>query len=751
MLNSLSSEDEMRPKVLVPVILVILVVLVLKPMFVYPTAAAPVSENLVQAALICTFNSAAHLSVRAEMIVNRINVFDTVYSRQAIEDMATTNPYVMGAIMLRLHESVKAQVESAFTNSEVDTLNTMPTYQKPYFIDDFQVNLTPAFFQYNELVNLTTFLTAFLDMGATVTYQFNLQVELGWNTTFTYTLPKSMVLGYANTADTNPETNTVTWIVRNWAGNEPAKQAVLSIQSKFPTTSASEKEDIDLEYTLDTRSVNNISFIDSILLKKINVRAYNIIPSFITGLGSLPADGLRLCIINGLCTWTDVFEKTIQMIEQQTTPILENSSLQQSLEFSFQWDSDSTTNCSTPYNITHMDDAPAVRANFIDSDIRLELCQIPAKAFFGLINAGATASLSSTDINFGLGLEGIRYPSQFILRLPSNLSLAGENVYIWNKTVPITGLFTSEIQPNPPYTSEYIETFIEVELQKMDLNIFSAFTGKTELTASTKMRQDDYLYVIRRSDDFSFSPKINISYLNSDVIRLCIQENVFSEGEINAFLSEKTMQFQHRLSEMFHGLEVKGTIDRTVFSDSLIWDGDISAMDDVVPVIVSNYATEVSTVGFNMSVWPAELNIAPQHFILQGLENQTITYRIIFPRGITVNATDSSGKSFIAGTTNDGQAYVELSFGNESLTLPTNLTCILHVSPVYVLSLFLPCILVFLLLVVLVVILYLIRKKKGGLRRGKGKLFTPEDTEPEEYSEQEYYVPPPPPSNRKKR
>ena len=172
----------MQPKVLVPIILVILVFIVLKPMFAYPTAATPVSEDLVQAVITCNFNTGAHLSVRAEMIVNRINVFDTVYSRQAIEDMATTNPYVMGAIMLRLHESVKTQVESAFTNAEVDTLNTMPTYQKPYFIDDFQVNLTSAFFQYNELVNLTTFLAGFLDMGATVTYQFNLQVEQGWNT-----------------------------------------------------------------------------------------------------------------------------------------------------------------------------------------------------------------------------------------------------------------------------------------------------------------------------------------------------------------------------------------------------------------------------------------------------------------------------------------------------------------------------------------------------------------------------------------
>jgi hypothetical protein len=196
---------------------------------------------------------------------------------------------------------------------------------------------------------------------------------------------------------------------------------------------------------------------------------------------------------------------------------------------------------------------------------------------------------------------------------------------------------------------------------------------------------------------------------------------------------------------------VKGVADKTLFSNSLVWDGDISAMDDVVPVVVSNYANEVYTVGFNMSLWPAELTLVPQQFTLQGMENQTVIYRIIFPRGITVNTSDSAGKPLITGKTNDGQDYVELSFETGSAAQSTVLTCVLNVSPVYVLGLFLPCLLVFMLLVVLAVIIYLIRKKKGGLRRGKGKIFEPEDNEPVEYGKQEYYVPPPPPTIKKKK
>ena len=326
--------------------------------------AEPTSESNVEATLTCSFLSGAQLTVQAQMIVNSIDVFDTSYNRQAIEDMSTTNPYVMGAIMLRLHETVKTQIEAAFTNANVDTMNTMPSYEKPFFIDVFRVNLTPAFFGYNGSLNLTDFINGVLDMGATVTYNFDLSAEQGWNTTFVYALPSTMTLGYANTADTNPDMNTVRWVVRNWDGADGGIMATLSMQSRNPTTTASQTDDIVLEFILDTRTATDIKFIDSVILKKVNIGHYNVLPAFVTGLGSIPADGLRLFIDNGLFTWADFFEKTIQPIEQQTTPLIENSSFAQNLSLSFQWDAETSINCSTPYNITHMDDTPAIRANF---------------------------------------------------------------------------------------------------------------------------------------------------------------------------------------------------------------------------------------------------------------------------------------------------------------------------------------------------------------------------------------------------
>jgi len=712
--------------------------------------ASPASDSHVDATLTCSFLSGAQLTVQAQMTVNSIEVFDTWYTRQNIEEMASTNQYIMGAIMLRLHDTVKRQIETAFTGATVDSMTSIPTYEKPFFSDAFRVNLTPAFFKYNRSLNLTDFINGVLDMGATVTYAFDLRADAGWNTTFVYVLPSTMSLVYANTAITDPDTNTVRWIVRNWDGTDLGMQAAVSMQSKAPTTTLSEKEDISLEYILDATTSTNIKFIDSVIIKKVDIRRYNVFPAFVTGLQSIPADGLRLFIANGLLSWDDLFEQTIQPIEQQTTHILENSSFHQNLSLIFSWDAVSTLNCSTPYNITHMDDDPAIQASYQDSDISLNICQMPARAFFGLINAGANASISSGDINFGGGLERIMYPYTIMLRLPTNITLEGKTSYVWNRTSAITGTFASEIQPNPSYTGEHIETIISIEFVKMDLNIPSVFTGKTELTSSVKMKEDDNLYVIRRTDPLGFSSKVILPYLNADAFRLCTEEQVFSQDQMNEFLIQKTTQFQQRLSKVFQGLEVKGAIDRASLTNSLVWDGDIATMDDVVPVIVTNIANEVHMVGFNISIWPAELSVAPQRFVLEGIANQTVTYRLIFPRGITINASEETGKPLIVGKTNDGRDYVELTFEQGTESQPSLLTCVLHTSSVYVLSLFLPCILVFLLLVVLIVILYLIRKKRGGLRRSKRKLFEPEDTEPSDYSDQEYYVPPPPSSKKKK-
>jgi hypothetical protein len=711
-------------------------------------AAAPAVDSQVNATITCQFESGSQLTVHAQMLVNKITVFDHMYDRQAIEALSSTDPYIMGAIMLRLHESLRTQVNSAFNSSQIDTMNTKPVYALPYFTDDFRVNLTPLFFSYMKPINLSNFLNGVLDMGAVVTYHCNLTAEPGWNISYIYRFPAGLTLDFANTPIVSADNDQVEWDVKNSEGGALPLAAVLSMRAENPTTPLKETEDISIEFMLDAQMPQSVSLTETMNARDINVRTYVTFPSFVTGLHVLPADGVRLCIDNGLLTWNDVWSNTIQPIEQHITPVLENSSFNQTLQFSFSWNTSSTINCSMPYNLTHMDSSPAVQATFKDPYVQLRLCGMSARAFFGLINAGASATIASSDMNFGQNLEVLSWPTSFLILLPSNITLDGKNSYGWNQTVPLSGAFSSNVQPSPPYTSEQVSTVMVIDIAKMDLNLGSIFSGKTELTASAKLREDDLLSVIRWPSEFLRSPKINLTYLNADAFRLCTEEQVFSGSSLDLFLSEKKDVFQQRASGIIQGLALKGLTDRKVFTDTLRWDGDISAMDALVPVDVSSYASQVYTVGFSMSLWPATLTIAPQHFNVQGIgNNQTITYRFIFPKGISVNASDSAGTAVNLGKTQDGRDYVDLVFtgGNQTSTL----TCVLNASPVYVLGIFLPCLLVFVLLVILVVVIYLIRKKRGGLRRGKKKLFEPEDNEPDEEMP-DYYVPPPPSSKRRK-
>ena len=91
----------------------------------------------------------------------------------------------------------------------------------------------------------------------------------------------------------------------------------------------------------------------------------------------------------------------------------------------------------------------------------------------------------------------------------------------------------------------------------------------------------------------------------------------------------------------------------------------------------------------------------------------------------------------IKAKTNDGREYVELSFGPDEFAEIYVFLGEIGASPVYVLGLFLPCILSLVFVVILIIVVYLIRKKRKG-----GKIIQ-KDTESTGYEDQEYYVPPP--------
>ncbi len=722
--------------------IVVSLCLVFSTFFISVIATEETPDSLVDATITVEFITGTNLKINTVLDVQRINVFDTAYNNAEIENIATTNLEILGAIKLSLRNLLKNQIESSFENAIVTAINQIPDYQNKLFYDEFAVDLVSSYFGLNDSVNSEALVNGVLDMGAVVEYTFNFVTELGWNNTFICVLPDSISFNSADSdGKVSPNTKEITWTLK-WNSVNAEIAAKLSTRYNDPTTTVSETEDIFLTFDLDSSNVDNVSLTTVFSLRNINIQSYNILPDFITELDFVPSDGIRLFIDNGILLWDDFYDKTIKQLELTTISTIERSSFNQSLLMLFNWDAETSTNCTTPYNITNMDAVPAIKAELTSlSPIKLLFCAVSSRAFFGLVNAGAVANISEEDVNFGDRLFEIGRPYEVLLHLPTDVYLEGDNIYRWNESSSLSGVFSSDLQPLPKYSEEVIETYIEIDMSKLDLNIPSFFTGKTEFTATTRSKEDVRMFVTAFPMEFNLSDKITLPYLNSDAFRICVEESVFSEEELDGFLSNKKDIFETRMSRVFSGLKMKGVVDKDVFSDSLSWDKDISHMDDVVPVITSNYANNLYPVSFDLSLWPPGTHISNQTFIFESIRNQSVTYRIVFPKGISVKATDTLNKSILKGKTTDGREYIEVFFALDEEGETDIVTCVLVASSLYMLGQFLPCIISFVLVVILIIIIYMFRKKRRGRKR-----VIQEEADTSGYEGEDFYVPPPPSS-----
>ena len=704
--------------------------------FINTASAEDAPESLVDATFTIEFVTGTNLVVDVTMTAYKLTT-DHAYTA---EEIASASDEEMGALKLSIYLLLKNQINIVFGDAQILNFE-MPTYSSGVFNEELNVKLTSTFFGLNDSVNAESLINGVLDMGAVVTYNFNLVTESGWNNTFTYVLPDSISFKSANTDEVSLDTKEITWAL-NWNGADAEKSATLSTRLKNPTTTLSETEDIFLTFDLDSSNVNNVSLTTTFSLRNTDIREYDILPDFITELGFVPSDGIRLFIDNSLLSWNDLYQNTIKPVEQTTISTIEHSSFNQTLTMLFNWDSETSTNCTTPYNTTNMDDVPAIKAELTsEHSVELLLCDISSRAFFGLVNAGAVANISEEDVNFGDRLDEIGRSYEVLLHLPTEIYLEGDNIYRWNESISLSGVFSSDLQPLPKYSEENINTYIEIDISKLDLNIPSFFTGKAEFTATAHSKEDIHVSVTRFPMEFGLSDKINLPYLNSDAFRVCVDESVFSTEEVDAYLSNKKDVFEMRMSNVLNGLKIKGVVDKDVFSDSLSWDKDISHMDDVIPIVASTYANNLYPVGFSFSLWPPDMHISNQTFTFESIKNQTVTYRIEFPKGISVTATDTLNKSILKGKTTDGREYIEVFFASDEEAEIDTITCVLVASSLYMLGQFLPCIISLVLVVILIIIVYIFKRK----RRGR-KLVIQEEVDASGYEGEDFYVPPPPSS-----
>lgn len=702
-------------------------------------AADEISESVVDAHFTITLDSATELHIDVTLDVSQITVFGQLYEKSDIQTVATNDLETMGAIKLRLRQLLEEQLGNTFTDATVTALLQKPTYENNRFYDTFGVALVSSFFGMSDDVNGYAIINGVLDMGAEVMYEITLHAETGWDNTYTFELPSSVYPPFTNG---EKNVNTIQWILYNEKGSNPSKIAKFSLRYKAPTTPTMNTENIHLAFELDAKNAKKIDLIANIVARHIDISKYNMLPPSITDLDVVAADGMRLFIENSLTSWEEVYQKTMANITKKITSAIENSSFNQTVDFAFQWIGETTANCSEPYNVTHMEDTPPIQAENIADDVRVDLCNIPARAFFGLIHAGGTANISSNDMNFGDNLGTIGYPYNVTLHLPQNLYLDGKNSYVWDQSVKLSGVFDSGIAPE--YTEEQIETIIEIEISTTDLNLLGFFTGRTELSLGLFVEEEKNYYITSLPDSFSLPEKLSLHYLSSDAFRLCIDEGVFDEQSISTFLAKNKQLFEQKMTAILPNATINSHTNRNAFDTSLLWDEDIGTMSSELPVTAVSYAHSSYSLSFDLSFVPPGFEMKSQSLSFRGLQNQDVTYRVIFPHGTNVTCTDELGK-VVKNQLDDGRNYIEVFFGSSESALTNTVNYKIIPSALFVIGIFMPCIVSFAITLLLIIVIYIIRKKrKGGKMKGTTVVDNESYGDDYGYEDEDYYVPPPP-------
>lgn len=722
---------------LIKLITIVLTASVFSSFFMVKSANAedPIN-NLVDATFNIELASATNFTINIEIIVNKLTLSGSgvTYTGEEIELIANTDQLILGAIEYELQILTKNTLTQSFEKNNVKSLRILPSYENSKFYNNFSVDLTPSYFNMEETADIYSIVNGVLDMSAFVNYSFNLKAEPGWNNNYIFNLGNSF--SFVRTTGSVSGTN-IGWEVKNSNGNSPGAKAEIQLKKANPTTSKLDSEDIFLEFVLNTKDSTTTILNSNILLRSVDIRDYNIIPDFIYNLNFMPADGIRLFIDNNLLSWDVTYDKTVKSLQQKIKSAIEESLLNQTLDLIFIWDNETTTDCIEPYDILKMDNKPNIKAILTDNSINLKIFNISSRTLFGLINSGADASISKENINFGDNLNNLGYDYNVTLYLPNNIYLENKNVYTWNDSIPISGKFKSDNAAS--YNHEDKNSIIEIEIKSSDLNLLSFLTAKTELTFGIDLNGERNYNVTILPKEFVLPNKISLNYLNSDAFRLCIEENVFDENSVNNFLNNEKNNYETLFKRLLPGLEINSNIKRDVFYNSLAWDKDISKMDANSPIKTSLYSHCSYQISFDFSIILPNFDIPTKIFNFTGLPNENITYKIIFPNGISIDVNDPLNRS-IKKELSDGRQYFEISFSKSEANLTCVVSCKLRPSALFIIGVFIPCIVGLVITIILIVLILIIRKK----RKQKGTVPKVEQEDLSGYEGEDYYIPPPP-------
>jgi len=690
------------------------------------------SDNLVVANFDIVLVSGTQMILDITVTPKKLTT-DRVYFHS---DILSATSEELGALKYAVFLMLKDQLSTIFRGVTLNNFS-LPTHKAGVFTESLDLTLNSVFFNMNATVNAQDFVNGFLDMGASISYVFPFSAEPGWNNTYTIVLSPEMILEAANTVDVSSDGTSLTWKVENWYGNGVLAEGKLSIKEISPSTTL-EKEDISVLFEIDSSTPSTIKLDSKIITKSLDLEPYGVLPSFISKIDYLPADGIRLLIKNQLLSWQDIFNTTYQPITQHIITVIQNTSFNQTYDALFSWDPETTTNTTRPYNTSNMDTSPPLTGILSDKKIDFSYLGISGRAFYGLLNAGATATLTANDINFGTNLQTLNYPYTITLILPANVYIDNKEIITWSNATEFSGNFTSQNNQQNPPTEEHIEEYLTIDISKMDLNILGLITGTLEMNTAVTITSDEYQFITSPPQGLTLPTKLHLDLLNADALRLCIDEYIFTPEQIINYFQEKKECFNTEYRSLINNLELNSIIDEQIFFNSLEWDGDITSMDALNPIQTTITSKSLHPTKLNISLLPPSLEIANQTFHLTGIPKKTVVYTILFPKGISIEPLNINTSNIHQDQNAEGRQFIEYTIPPTNSQLSQTLTFHLTASPFYVISILLPLLLSIALVIILILLIYFFRKKR------QGKIPKHSHPPPPDYYNQNNYIPPPP-------
>ncbi|MBS3777846.1 MAG: hypothetical protein KGY50_00975 [Candidatus Thermoplasmatota archaeon] len=656
------------------------------------------------------------------------------------EDIAQADSEMLGAIKYALKSDIVSQLKSCFPNSEFEHVYSLPTFESGFFVDKYNVSLTSGFFSMNESVSPSELVNGLLDAGVFVNYSFPWNAVVGWNNTFTLILSEE--LGYKRT-NGDVQSNQISWEVLNGEGSMGEREGTITLKDLNPTTDPSQNETVSLLFSLNCQKADDPAMNVQLKAHRLDMKQYSCMPSVLSLPASVPADGIRLCVENNLTSYDMIHELSIASYVEDAITALKKSSFNQSFNTSFLWDELTTVNCSPAFVLNEMNEQPAVTGVLFDPSVNVRFFNITGKAFFGLINAGGKASVSGDDVNFANVFDTSQLPSFSELLLPQHVLFNDNQQVSWNHSTDFSGEFTSE--KSPSYTSQNVNRKHVINIKSTDLNLLSFFTGKTEVNLGIGFEKTRSIFVLSRSSDLFIPNTVSLPFVNADAFRLCVEEEVFSTEEINQYLNSHKTDLENTSKRLFPSIKGSAVNDADIFQESLQWDGNISSMNSETPVSIHQRMESTAPLSCHFSLFPPQFSFATQNFTFIGVPNEKVTYNMTFPKGVSINILSSS-PPVIEKSVEDGKTLLSVTLNASETGKVATVHLSMEPSFLYVIGLFVPCIISVVITLILFIVVYVIRKKRNVFRQNGRQ--PPSENEEDSYENEEYYIPPRPPSSR---